>query len=391
MTIVLTGGGSGGHITPILAVAHELRRLQPDVRIVYIGQKGDRLGDLPSQDHNIDAVYTVRAGKFRRYHGEGIKQILDVKTLLKNIRDVLFAVTGFFQSWLLLGKIHPDIIFIKGGFVGVPVGLAAALRRIPYITHDSDALPGLANRIISRWALTHAVALPKEVYQYPAAKTVTVGVPIHANYQPVSDAMQASYRNDVGLGEYKRVILITGGGLGARRLNFAMAKLAPSLLEAYKDLAIVHTVGRGNEEATHALYEQLLSGNDLERVKVEGYLTDLFKYSGAADLIVARAGATNLAEFAAQRKACIIVPNPLLTGGHQLKNATYLAGHNAIEVISEQEMSSQKSTFKDVIEKLLNNDELRKTLGQNLSTFAQPDAAKLLAELLLQPANKTHV
>src|SRR5665213_2594114 len=166
-TIVLTGGGSGGQITPILAIADELKQLQPEARLVYIGQTGDLLGDIPSQHPSIDEVFTVRAGKFRRYHGEGFKQLLDVVTMAKNIRDFFYVIIGFWQSRRLLKQLKPAVIFVKGGFVGVPVGLAAATRQIPFITHDSDPIPGLANRIIARWAVMHAVALPKDIYPYP--------------------------------------------------------------------------------------------------------------------------------------------------------------------------------------------------------------------------------
>src|SRR5579862_7870303 len=183
MTILLSGGGSGGHITPLLAVAAELKKLQPDIHIIYVGQRGDKLADIPAHDHNIDEVHTVRAGKFRRYHGEGIKQVLDVQTVLKNVRDAGRVVRGLDESRRLLKRLKPDLVFIKGGFVGVPVGLAAAQLHIPFITHDSDAVPGLANRIIARWATAHAVALPKELYNYPADKTFTVGVPISSDFE----------------------------------------------------------------------------------------------------------------------------------------------------------------------------------------------------------------
>lgn len=366
-----------------MAIAHELKRLRPDVTIVYIGQKGDKLGDLPRHNPDIDLTYSVRAGKFRRYHGEGVKQLLDVKTTLKNIRDVGFVFIGFFQSWLLLRKIQPDSLFIKGGFVGVPVGLAAAMHKIPFITHDSDAMPGLANRIIGRWATVHAVALPKEVYQYPPQKTVTVGVPVHTNYKPVTPEIQVKFRDTIGLGEYDRIVLITGGGLGARRLNTVAAAIVPDLLKDYTKLAVVHTVGRGNEVVMRQTYEQKLSSADLKRVVIEGYLTDLYKYSGASDVIIARAGATNLAEFAVQGKACVVVPNPLLTGGHQLKNAAYLAEHKAIEIVTEEDAMSHNGKLEAAVRNILDSQSLHDSLSQSLSTFAKPNAAAELAELLL--------
>lgn len=193
-TIVLTGGGSGGHITPLLAVAAELKRKDSGCKLVYIGQRGDGLGDIPAANPHIDEVYNVRAGKFRRYHGEGLRQLLDLPTMFKNIRDAFYVVAGIWQSRKLLKRLQPSVVFVKGGFVGVPVGLAAAQLKIPYVTHDSDAIPGLANRIIARWAAIHAVALPAEVYAYPPAKTVTTGIPLQADFSPVTDSLRSQYR-----------------------------------------------------------------------------------------------------------------------------------------------------------------------------------------------------
>src|SRR5665213_914894 len=207
MTIVLTGGGSGGHITPLLAVAHELKQLHPGSRVIYIGQRGDSLADIPAQHPDIDEVYNVRAGKFRRYSGEGLKQLLDVSTVLKNVRDSGRVVMGLVGARRLLKRLKPDVIFIKGGFVGVPVGLAAAQLNIPFITHDSDAIPGLANRIIARWATAHAVALPKSAYDYPPDKTFTVGVPISHEFQPLSAALQKKYRQQLDIA-HEQVVFV---------------------------------------------------------------------------------------------------------------------------------------------------------------------------------------
>ena len=190
MTIVLAGGGSGGHITPILAVAAEIKRQQPDTRLVYIGQIGDNLGDIPAQDPNIDQVYSIRAGKFRRFHGEGLIQFLDISTTYKNVRDFFYVFIGIYQSWRLMKKIQPDVIFSRGGYVSVPVALGAHLNKIPYITHDSDPIPSLANRIIARWATIHAVALPKKIYNYPPDKTVTTGIPINDKFVSVSTTLK---------------------------------------------------------------------------------------------------------------------------------------------------------------------------------------------------------
>jgi UDP-N-acetylglucosamine--N-acetylmuramyl-(pentapeptide) pyrophosphoryl-undecaprenol N-acetylglucosamine transferase len=218
MTIVLTGGGSGGHITPILAIADELKHQDPTLSLVYIGQTGDGLSDLPVAHSSIDTVYSVRAGKFRRYHGEGLKQLLDLATLFKNVRDAVYVLIGLYQSWRLLRRLRPSLVFIKGGFVGVPVGFAAAKLGIPYITHDSDAIPGLANRLIAPWAKYHAVALPKELYRYDAQRTVTTGIPLQKNFKVVTKLLQAEYRKQLHVPVTAKVLFILGGGLGSQRV-----------------------------------------------------------------------------------------------------------------------------------------------------------------------------
>lgn len=384
ITVVVTGGGSGGHITPNLAVARALKVQNPQVCVVYIGQKGDKLIDVPAQDPNIDEVLAVRAGKFRRYHGEGIKQLLDVPTLLKNLRDAVWVLVGLWQSFWLLRRLRPDVIFVKGGFVGVPVGLAAAALRIPFITHDSDALPGLANRIVARWARIHAVALPKEIYPYPADKTVTVGVPIAHQYKPVDAKAMQKFRENLGLEPYKRVLLATGGGNGALRLNEQVAACAPDLLERYPDLAIVQIAGRDHEAALRKSYQKNLAPADQKRVIVKGFVTNLYEYTGAADVVIARASGNTLAELAAQAKACVIVPNPQLAGGHQLKNAKALQDRKAVKMVSEATLAHDAHALMPAVTELLDDREKAHALGQRLATFAGKDAAKRLAMLLLE-------
>jgi UDP-N-acetylglucosamine--N-acetylmuramyl-(pentapeptide) pyrophosphoryl-undecaprenol N-acetylglucosamine transferase len=390
MKIVVTGGGSGGHITPNLAVAAELKKLDPAIEVIYIGQTGDGLGDVPAADKNIDHMYTVRAGKFRRYHGEGWRQVLDVDTLLKNLRDMAYVAVGLWQSFLLLGKLKPDVVFVKGGFVGVPVGLAATARRIPYVTHDSDALPGLANRIIAPWAKLHAVAMPKEVYSYPAKKTITVGVPIMAEFELVTSKQMHAFRKQLKLDDAGRVLLVTGGGLGAQRLNDAMQTCMPELLGRYPDLWVVHIAGRNLEAAVRQGYKQQLSAELQRRVIVKGFVTNMYQYSGAADVIVTRASGTAMAEFAAQGKAMVVVPNPLLAGGHQLKNAKVLADRKAIKLVSEAHLNDDHYALMPALTDLFDNPAKIAALGKKLETFAGQHAAHKLAVLLLEVAKGTH-
>ncbi|MCX6727958.1 MAG: UDP-N-acetylglucosamine--N-acetylmuramyl-(pentapeptide) pyrophosphoryl-undecaprenol N-acetylglucosamine transferase [Candidatus Saccharibacteria bacterium] len=386
MKILLTGGGSGGHIAPVLAVAHELKKQHPATHLIYAIGKGDKLAHLPKSDTTIDAVFTIRAGKFRRYHGEGLRQILDFGTLLKNIRDFFYVCAGFIQSLKLLKRQKPDIIFIKGGFVAVPIGLAAALLKIPFITHDSDAVPGLANRIISRWARIHAVAMPIENYTYEASKTVQVGVPFTAEYVRVTELLQKKYKQEIKVAASSPVLLITGGGLGANRLNEATTKIAQALLYRHPKLHIIHVTGPGHSSRITEMYNHLLDEQDMMRVIIRDFLKNMHLYSGAADVIVARAGASSLAEFAAQGKACIIIPNPQLTGGHQLKNADILMKSSAIIKLSDAVVEKNPEVLLKEVDMLLDSAKNRAELSDNLHTFADFDASKKIATMLFENA-----
>lgn len=370
-------------------MAHELKLKDPDAQLIYIGQQGDVFGRVVAESPLIDIHHTILAGKFRRYHGEGVRQFIDVRTFMLNIRDCFRVIAGLWQSYRLLRQLRPDVIFCKGGFVGVPVGLAAAWLHIPYVTHDSDAVPGLANRIIARWATIHAVALEPSLYPYPVAKTVSVGVPVAPQYKLVTSSGQSAYRTEVGLADYEEVLLVTGGGLGAARINHAAVLAAPELLRSFPRLAIIHTAGRQHETVVADAYNACLSPADRQRVLVLGYTTDLYKYSGAADVVVARGGATNLAELAVQAKACIIIPNPLLTGGHQLKNAVAYEQKNAIISIDETKLQHNHELLLAAIHRLLDDPSQRARLSKQLHSFARDGSAKDLAALIIRTGKVT--
>lgn len=343
---------------------------------------------MPANDPNIDEVYSVRAGKFRRYSGEGLKQLLDAPTVLKNVRDTGRVVRGLAESRRLLKRLKPDIIFVKGGFVGVPVGLAAAQLKIPFVTHDSDAIPGLANRIIARWATMHAVALPKEAYPYPSAKTQTVGVPTNKAFKLVDGKLQAGYRHDLGLDSFERVVFVTGGGNGARQLNSIVVGAAPKILKHYPKLAIVHLSGRGLEAETEEAYKQVLPESDLHRIIIKGFVSDLYKYSGAADLIIGRGSATNLAEFAIQSKPCVIVPARQL--GWTVKNTEALVKSGAVVSLSEDKLAADPGDLAKTCIELLDSKSERERLSIDLQKIAHPNAARELAQLIIKTAkNKT--
>jgi UDP-N-acetylglucosamine--N-acetylmuramyl-(pentapeptide) pyrophosphoryl-undecaprenol N-acetylglucosamine transferase len=383
--VVVTGGGSGGHITPVLAVAAALKAVDPTIEIIYIGQKGDRLADIPAGDPNISAVYTVRAGKFRRYHGLGMRQLFDVKTLFLNVRDLGYIAIGLMQSWRLMRRLRPQITFTRGGFVSVPVALGGRLCGVPYITHDSDSTPSLANRLIARWASLHAVAFDPKTYPYPLDKTTMVGIPLSPDYQAVTPSLQADYRRHIGVPTTGRMLFVTGGGNGAHQLNQFVLAAAPQLLKRYPNLTIVHVAGRALETALSESYDKLLSTSERQRVIVKGFLDNLYRYSGAADVIIGRGGATNMAEWAIQSKACLIIPSPQLIWN--VKNNQQLAKLGAVLQLTELQ-AEQEGRLAQLVAELLDSSEQRARLSNTLQTLAKPHAAQDLAAILIKQAGR---
>jgi UDP-N-acetylglucosamine--N-acetylmuramyl-(pentapeptide) pyrophosphoryl-undecaprenol N-acetylglucosamine transferase len=383
INIVLTGGGSGGHITPLLSLARELKVRQPDCRIVYVGHKGDDFDELKIQTHDFDFMVFINAGKFRRYHGGFLGGIFDLKTLALNVRDFCRLPSSIIASLKIMRRFKPSVVFSKGSFVAVPVGIAARLSRLPVVTHDSDSTPGLANRIVGRWATIHATGMPAEYYPYPKSRTEYVGIPIDERIKKVTPRLQAEYRQQLGLPPDSKVLLLSGGGNGSKRLNDLLVAVSAQLLSSNLKLHIVHLTGRSHESAVEQAYKNGLSPAELKRITVKGFTSEFYAYVGAADLVITRAGATTLAELSAAGKACLVIPSPHLTGGHQLKNADQLARIDAAAVAQE---TIDPDEFLVLINELINNDHRRFELARNLFATAQPKAADKLAQIILRAA-----
>ncbi len=335
--------------------------------------------DMPKQNKAIDKVIQIRTGKFRRYHGEGLKQLLDIETMLKNIRDFFYVIIGIFQSVGTLRQQQPDVIFIKGGIVGVPIGLAAMFLGIPYITHDSDAVPGLGHRLIGRSAKLHTVAMPTTEYNYESRKTVQVGVPVNKNYKFVSVEASKKAKKRLNIPPTDKVILVTGGGLGAVRLNEAVINVSKKMTRKEK-YWIIHMVGPGNSERVETQYAA--AGADMSKIIVKDFVPDLHKYSAASDLVVTRAGATTLTEFGVQARACIVVPNANLTGGHQLKNARVLEKMGAIVVVDDRQMVKDNQLLYSAITKLMGDSKKRAQLAEQINKSVIKDSARKIATIL---------
>ncbi len=377
----MTGGGSGGHITPLLSLAQELRKLSPESRIIYIGHKGDKFDTFEESAHDFDFTAFINAGKFRRYQGLRFANgIFRPSILALNIRDAIRLPGSIAASIRILRKFQPDVVFSKGGYVALPVGIAARVLRIPIVTHDSDIVPGLANRIIGRWAKMHATGMPVDNYRYPKSSTRYVGIPIDSRIKKVTPKLQNEIKSKLKFSPDSTILMVAGGSSGSYQLNELVVTIAPELLKTNLSLNIIHLTGTAHEESVKERYNQLPQ-HELSRVRVMGYANDFFVLSAAADLIITRAGATTIAELAAAGKACIVVPSVYLTGGHQVKNAEALERIDAATVTPE---NVQPDELLALINGLLSNDSRRFELARNLYATAKVNASRDLAELILK-------
>ena len=335
---------------------------------------------LFQDDPSIDSVRQVHAGKYRRYSGlTRLQRLLDISTFMSNARDVGRVCRGYAQALKLLKELKPDGVVIKGGFVGVPIGLAAAHLNIPFITHDSDSTPGLANRIIAKWAHKHATGMPVEFYTYPTGSMVYTGVPISNQFVPVTSGLQQQYKESVGLAACTQVITVIGGSQGGGQLNEDIAAIIGRLMQQHHNIGLVHIVGPDHETTMQHHYANELLADELRRVVIKSFVSDVYRYTGAADVVVSRASATVVAELAVQGKATILVPGQL-ADDHQVSNARHLSKS---EAVIQVDYGDREGLF-TALNQLLGDAAMRQKQAASFQRIAKPDAAKDLALLAVQ-------
>lgn len=331
--------------------------------------------------HTVDTgmrIDTIMAGKLRRYHKLPLlRQLLQVRTIVvPNLIDAVKITIGFVQSLVKLAIWRPDVVFTKGGFVCLPVGVAAHLLRIPLVIHDSDAHPGLTNRLLARFANTIATGAPLKYYRYPKSKSHYVGIPVGSSLTPLSAKAQAEAKKRLGFNEHEPLVLITGGGLGAKTLNDATMAALRDLLQF---TSVILISGKANEAELRARAPKK------KNFKLFGFVADdMITMLGAADIVISRAGATTLLELAALGKPSIIVPNAYLTGGHQVKNAAVYEQAGAVVVLEEELLVAEPLSLVDAVNATLLNKAAMARLSKNIRALSKPDAAKDTARLILK-------
>lgn len=370
---------------PALATSDALKSLDSHIELLYIGQASGMEAKIVAAAGLTFAP--IVAGKFRRnYFDSGLSKVFNLKTLGPNARDTLRTVQGVGQATRILRSFKPDVVFLKGGFVCLPVGIAAKMLNIPFVIHESDAVPGLTNRILSRWADKIAVGFPVKTYRgMDVEKLAYVGNPVRADILKAHRLEGLAHFN---LEENLPVVLITGGSQGAAQINNAVLEALPGLLEHYQ---IIHQTGEG--EIGRIMFEvgrrkkDKELGRHIDRYHPYGFMMgDMALALAVADLVVGRAGVNTINDSAALGKPTILVPNYEMAG-HQVENAKVLSRSGAVRVLDGSKLTGAMLAAE--IGHVLGDEAEQARLSEAIRSFSRPQAAVDLARLVLDVAGPT--
>jgi UDP-N-acetylglucosamine--N-acetylmuramyl-(pentapeptide) pyrophosphoryl-undecaprenol N-acetylglucosamine transferase len=355
LRVVVAGGGTGGHLYPGIAVVRELMARGP-VAVSFAGTaRGIEARVLPREGFELD---TIRSG--------GLKG----KSLVARLKGALLLPLSAIDAWRLLTRRRPNLVVGVGGYSSGPVVALAALRGIPTLLLEQNAVPGLTNRLLAPWVRAAAVTYERTL-PFFRGKGFVAGNPVRPEFlaAPRADHVSAS-----GGGALR--VLIFGGSQGAHAINVAAVEAAPKLAASPVPLALVHQTGERDLAMVQEGYQRAGLGG-----RVEPFLFEMEREMSAADLIVCRAGATTLAEVTAAGKPSILIPLPTATDDHQRRNADVLRQAGAAEVIDQRELSGNRLAVR--ILALAADADGRARMGAAARALARPDAARVIADRAL--------
>jgi len=378
MRILFTGGGTGGHAFPLVAIIREIRKLysKKDLEFFYIGPKptrnasysdagGDEFSAILLSQEDVH-VKTIAGGKIRRYFS------------FQNFIDIFFKIPwSFFQSFYYLVKIDPQLIFSKGGPGSLPVVFCAKLLKMPIFLHESDVVPGLSNRLASKWAKKIFTSFPKTEYFDQNAVTL-VGNPIRSE---ILEGSEEKAKELFDLTLEKPVILFLGGSQGAEFINDFVLRTLNTLLE---DFEIIHSCGRENIKSVQSESEVVLNKSLGKYYHPYSFLDEerLKNAYKAADFGVVRAGSGTIFEIAAVGLPSILVPLPSAAANHQAKNA-YTYAQTGAAIVMEQD-NLTPNFFLEKIKYLFAKPETLEEMKEEALRFSKPLAAKSIARNILE-------
>ena len=361
MKIIVSGGGTGGHIYPALTLIDAIKSKRPDTEFLYVGtQKGLEADIVPKAGINFTAL-NLEGGLERRFTLENFSRAANAIWSIKHASDI---VKNF----------KPNVVVGTGGYVCGPILLAASLLKVPTLIQEQNAVAGVTNKILSKFVNKIAVGTRDALKNFPADKTVYTGNPIRS---AVLDAKKSDGLKEFGFTDDKPIVLISGGSRGARSINNAMIDVLKSAAEK-NSAQFLHVTGKGEFDA---VTEKLTDILDAPNIKVVPYLYNMPRAMAMADLAIFRAGATGLAELTARGVPSILVPYPFAAENHQEFNARSLVEAGAARMILNKDLTAE--ILSATIDELLSSPDTLKKMSAASLSLGKPHAAAEIAELIL--------
>ncbi|MEA1936967.1 MAG: undecaprenyldiphospho-muramoylpentapeptide beta-N-acetylglucosaminyltransferase [Patescibacteria group bacterium] len=368
MKILLTGGGTGGHLMPLLAVVSELKKLgkeQEASKLEFLLLSPDSEFNKSISDAGIQ-IKIIKAGKLRRYFS------------WENFVDIFKIPVGIIQSLYHLSKFKPNLVFSKGGFASIPPIVAAWILRIPIITHESDLIPGLANKIIARFSSKILISFSATEKYFNKSKVTLTGNPVRSD---ISEGNSENAFKFFELSFSVPIILIFGGSQGAQKINEMILEILPELTKKYQ---VIHQCGTKNYDKIKSAVSDL-KPEDLEKYRLYPYLDKEMKDAYAiADIVIARAGANSISEIAVLNKPNILIPLSTSASNHQFKNAEFFVEKDASLMIDET--VSNSDDLLDCIFKILADENLQNKMKKSLQSLSSQNSARKIAEEIMNVA-----
>jgi len=353
MKAIISGGGTGGHIFPAIAVAQELKRNNKDIEILFVGAEGKmEMEKVPKAGFDIKGLWI-----------SGLQRKLTMKNLLFPVK----LLSSLIKANAIVNKFKPDIVVSFGGYASGPVAQIANWKGIPLVLQEQNSFPGITNKLLASKAQKICVAYKGMEKYFEKEKIVFTGNPVRQDISEMDKDINSRAIEHFDLVQNKKTVLVFGGSLGARSLNEAVRQNFEKIL-GDKDVQLIWQVGKLYYD-DYAIPELV----DNPNVKILPFIDRMDLAYAAADLVVSRAGALTISELSLVAKAVILVPSPNVAEDHQTKNAMSLFDQNAAMLIKDVDV---KEKLGDKVVELLNDEELMKKLQENIKKLGKPNAAK---------------
>ncbi len=355
MRVIISGGGTGGHIFPAIAIANALKSIDPEIEILFVGAKGKmEMEKVPAAGYKIIGLTVA-----------GLQRKLTAKNLLFPFK----LIAGIIQAKRVVKNFKPDVAIGVGGYASGPVLRVASNSGVPCLLQEQNSYPGITNKILAKKAKRICVAYPAMERFFPAGKIVITGNPVRQDIMTKVERSEAV--EYFGLDSSKKSILVIGGSLGARSVNDGILSGVKGLPE---DVQLLWQTGK-------FYFEEMKSGaGDVKNVKIQPFIKRMDMAYTVADVVISRAGALSVSELAVAGKPVIFIPSPNVAEDHQTKNAKVMVDDNAALLVKDDD----KDILIEKALELLNDSEMMSRLSKNILKHARPDAAKNIAQEVLE-------